>query len=195
MSEYMIARTSWLRDMEGLCDSERGRLFTALLMYAASGEMQEPRGSERIVFKKMCTDVQMMCKDVQMSSVCINNNSNNLTNQVSTRGTNNTQTFFNKFWESYPSKVNKKRCMDLWKKIKPDEELLNKMLQSIEAWKRTSQWKRGYIPYPDTWLRGERWNDEIPPETREKFNPALEYEQTRISHDDFNALVVDLTRE
>ena len=51
--EYLIAHTSWLDEMLGLCDSERGRLFTALLQYAASGEMQEPRGSERILYHKL----------------------------------------------------------------------------------------------------------------------------------------------
>ena len=56
--EYLIAHTSWLDEMLGLCDSERGRLFTALLQYAASGEMQEPRGSERILYHKLikCID-------------------------------------------------------------------------------------------------------------------------------------------
>jgi len=227
MSEYLIARTSWLDDMEGLSDSERGRLFTALLMFAASGEKQEPRGTERVLFNKMCrecaNDVQMHKDDVQMSNIDINKHKD-LSTQVSTKERKNT-TPFDTFWDSYPVKVNKKRCAELWKKLNPDEELVKNMLSSIEAWKQTRQWREGYVPYPDTWLRGEKWNDEIPADPRNRIkntgyasriitddqiqfvdlneepkrmpkkNPALRYAQTPISEADFNTLIVDLEND
>ena len=195
MSDYLIARTSWLADMECLSDSERGRLFTALLSYAASGEKQEPRGSERVLFYKMCNDVcNDMCNAQDLHNIYINNSSNTLT-QVSNNGTKNTQTYtesFDRFWSVYPSKVNKKRAYDVWKKLKPDDDLVEKMLKSIEAWKRTRKWMSGYVPNPDKWLRGENWNDEIPAEPMSK-NPALRYEQQRITDDAIAALTVDLS--
>ena len=178
--------------MDGLCETEQGRLAVAVLRYIATGEMKEPRGTERAFFTKACemVDVQMHKDDVQMRNIYINNSKDSLS-QVSTKGTQNI-TAFDTFWNTYPSKVNKKRCMDLWKKLNPDDDLVQKMLKSIEAWKRTRQWREGYVPYPDTWLRGEKWNDEIPNEPRSK-NGALQYRQTPISQTDFDAMTVDLT--
>ena len=178
--------------MDGLCETEQGRLAVAVLRYIATGEMKEPRGTERAFFTKACemVDVQMHKDDVQMRNIYINNSKDSLS-QVSTKGTQNI-TAFDTFWNAYPSKVNKKRCMDLWKKLNPDDDLVQKMLKSIEAWKRTRQWREGYVPYPDTWLRGEKWNDEIPNEPRSK-NGALQYRQTPISQTDFDAMTVDLT--
>lgn len=186
--KYLIARTSWLADMEGLSDSERGRLFTALLRYAESGEKEEPRGSEKVLFYKMCNEC---ANDVQMSNIYIN--SNNTLSQVSNSPSTNLNTIlsFDEFWDAYPTKVNKKRCADIWSRLKPSQELIQKMLCSIEAWKHTRQWKEGYIPYPDTWLRGEKWNDEIPAEPKPR-NAALDYKQSPINVDDFDAMLVNL---
>lgn len=177
--------TQLLGLMDGLCETEQGRLAVAVLKYIATGEMEEPRGTERAFFKKACE----MC-DVQMRNIYINNSKDSLS-QVSTKGTQNI-TAFDTFWNTYPCKVNKKRCMELWKKLNPSDELVKIMLKSIEAWKRTRQWREGYVPYPDTWLRGEKWFDEVPNEPRPK-NGALSYKQTPISETDFAALTVDLT--
>jgi hypothetical protein len=38
------------------------------------------------------------------------------------------------------------------------------ILEKIEVYKQTSQWKKDngeFIPHPATWLNQERWNDEI----------------------------------
>lgn len=195
MSDYLIARTSWLADMECLSDSERGRLFTALLNFAASGEKQEPRGSERVLFYKFCAEaeancanfVQMHKDDVQMHNIYINNSSNTLT-QVSNNGIKNYTDSFNRFWDSYPSKVNKKRALEVWKKIKPDDDLVETMLKSIDAWKRTRKWMSGYVPNPDTWLRGENWNDEIPAEPSSRRSAIDIGERPRMTYEDVNAI-------
>lgn len=50
MREYFNAYHSLLETMEGLNDAERGRLFTACLIYSKTGEVQELRGNERFVF-------------------------------------------------------------------------------------------------------------------------------------------------
>lgn len=174
--------------MDGLCETEQGRLAVAVLRYIATGEKKEPRGTERAFFRRACE----MC-DVHLRNIYINNNSKDSITQVSNKGTQNI-TAFDTFWNTYPCKVNKKRCMDLWKKLNPDDDLVKTMLISIEAWKRTRQWQEGYIPYPDTWLRGEKWNDEVPSEPKPK-NGALSYKQTPISQKEFDALTVDLTEE
>ena len=70
---------------------------------------------------------------------------------------------FEKFWSAYPKKVGKKAAQKAFIKIKPNEELLEKMLKAIETQKRSEQWQKEngqYIPNASTWLNGERWNDE-----------------------------------
>lgn len=48
--EYFCCYHSYLEVMEQLNDTERGRLFTACLMYSKTGEVPELRGNERFVF-------------------------------------------------------------------------------------------------------------------------------------------------
>jgi len=71
---------------------------------------------------------------------------------------------FEKFWSEYPRKVNKGKTRGIWKKINPNAELLEKILNSLRAYKKTDQWTKDggqYIPYPTTWLNGGRWEDEL----------------------------------
>ena len=48
--EYFCAFHSYLKSIEPLNDSERGRLFTALLEYSMTGITPEFRGNERFIF-------------------------------------------------------------------------------------------------------------------------------------------------
>lgn len=70
---------------------------------------------------------------------------------------------FDKFWKAYPKRRDKKRAYKVFMKIKPDNELLQQMLDCIEREKKSLDWLKDngqYIPYPSSWLNGERWNDE-----------------------------------
>lgn len=51
--EYFCAYHSYLNAMEQLNDEERGRLFTALLVYSQSGTVPELTGNERFIFPSM----------------------------------------------------------------------------------------------------------------------------------------------
>ena len=90
---------------------------------------------------------------------------------------------FERFWSAYPRHQDKKKALDAFKKIDPDDELLEKMLNSIEKQKASSQWQDPqYIPHPTTWLNRERWNDEVqqskPVETVKQAQvPAQQFEQ------------------
>lgn len=71
---------------------------------------------------------------------------------------------FDAFWKSYPRKVSKITTRKVWLKLKPSEQLFEKILAAIEQQKKTNQWQREngrFIPYPTTWLNQERWDDEI----------------------------------
>ncbi len=68
---------------------------------------------------------------------------------------------FEKFWSIYPNKINKKKASELFLKL--DVTLITAILAAVEKQKLTESWfKDGgkYVPYPTTWLSGERWNDE-----------------------------------
>jgi hypothetical protein len=68
---------------------------------------------------------------------------------------------FAKFWVAYPKKQGKRDALRAWTKLQPDGPLQEKILFAIVAQARSKQWQEGYIPLPATWLRGERWDDEV----------------------------------
>ena len=69
---------------------------------------------------------------------------------------------FNQFWQAYPRKASKKDAFKAFKAIKGIEKLLPDILSDIEIKRKSESWtkdKGQFIPYPATYLRGERWND------------------------------------
>lgn len=70
---------------------------------------------------------------------------------------------FNQFWKAYPKKKSKGDAEKAWKVLKPDTDLLEKMLNSIASEKLSKEWLKDdgqFIPYPATWLRAKGWEDE-----------------------------------
>jgi len=73
---------------------------------------------------------------------------------------------FETFWKEYPRKIAKAKAEKIFLKLKPDETLLNQILQALEIQKQSKQWQdKQFIPHPTTWLTQERWNDVIQSET------------------------------
>ena len=71
---------------------------------------------------------------------------------------------FNRFWSEYPKKVGKDKCLKWFKQHKVDDELLNKMLDTVRKFKNSTQWCKDngqYIPHPYTWLNRGGWEDEL----------------------------------
>lgn len=74
----------------------------------------------------------------------------------------NLELLFDDFWKVYPKKVNKKDAFKAFKSIKNIEQLLPDIISDVEMKKNTNDWQREngrFIPYPGSYLRGERWND------------------------------------
>jgi len=71
---------------------------------------------------------------------------------------------FTAFWTAYPRKVAKKDAEKAWEKLAPSPPLQETIIDAIEQQMMTQQWADGFIPYPATWLRGARWEDEIRPD-------------------------------
>lgn len=71
---------------------------------------------------------------------------------------------FDLFYKSYPKKKGKDEALKAWLKLKPSEDLIKKIMNSLEAQKQQPDWSKEsgqYIPHPATWLNRKRWEDEI----------------------------------
>ena len=275
---YFQAYHSMLEAMEPLDDAERGRLFTALLVYSATGQIMDMPGSERYVFcalrvqidrekdihkkrsiaGKQGADVRWQTDISSEESIandgkewqkiandgkewqdiandsknedCYNGDSkawqsmandsknedchpalmedidtgiepidNNIINNINNYITNtdvlspstpeetlslsqgNTPppsppkgargkkkdrvlpAFFDAFWQEYPRKVAKEDAIQAWRKLAPDEGLVNIIIADVRRKKSDRQWLRDsgqFIPYPATYINGRRWTDE-----------------------------------
>ena len=69
---------------------------------------------------------------------------------------------FDEFWALYPRRVSKKEAMTAWSRL--DEGKQFEVIQSlpihVRYWSLSGTTKE-FIPYPATWLNGERWTDEL----------------------------------
>ena len=73
---------------------------------------------------------------------------------------------FENFWKAYPKKVSKKKALEKWLKLKPDQHLFETIMKGVEDYKKTEQWKKDngtFVPMPVTFLNQERYHDEIVP--------------------------------
>ena len=87
---------------------------------------------------------------------------------------------FNRFWDAYPKKADKHKASVVWFKIKPDEDMLTTMLESLAIWRESKQWQdeRGkFVPHATTWLNNKRWEDELPTALSNPFSGMTENEQ------------------
>lgn len=71
---------------------------------------------------------------------------------------------FDVFWKIYPKKVGKAATLKAWKKIKPSQQLAERIIQSVSEHLSDPQWKKEngqFIPHPATYLNQGRWDDEV----------------------------------
>ena len=67
------------------------------------------------------------------------------------------------FYALYPRHVARKAAERAWAKLKPDAALMEQIMAGLRAQLPMfagRDWE--HIPYPATWLNGERWLDEVP---------------------------------
>ena len=68
---------------------------------------------------------------------------------------------FEVFWGEYPKKTAKQDAFKAWKqavKIAPPEVIIEGLRKVLPVWEKG---ERQFIPYPATWLRAGRWEDEV----------------------------------
>lgn len=68
---------------------------------------------------------------------------------------------FDAFWAAYPRRQAKKDALKAWRALKPGPDLVQAIVQHVEQRLQTRQWREGFIPLPATFIRGERWEDEL----------------------------------
>lgn len=108
-------------------------------------------------------NVNVNVNDNVLSKDNVNNNrviNNSCSNQALNESKNDTK--FDSFWSAYPKKVGKEKCKSWFKTHKPDDALVQKMVQTLEVWKKSKNWQDPqYIPLPYTWLNRGGWDDEV----------------------------------
>ncbi len=72
---------------------------------------------------------------------------------------------FEEFWEVYPKKTGKKPCSAKWKARRLDR-LADQIIQNVrDRIEGDSQWLKGFVPNPLTFINQDRWDDPIQKET------------------------------
>ena len=98
---------------------------------------------------------------------------------------------FEKFWEAYPKHTAKDSARKAFKKINPDDELMEKMLTAIKKQKESRQWQENggqFIPMSSTWLNGKRWEDEVQAGSTTRTVNAPQYSQRDYSDEQAEAM-------
>jgi len=67
---------------------------------------------------------------------------------------------FDTFWKQYPRKIAKDNARKAWLKIKPDEDLVQKILTAVKTHK-TFKVEEQFIPHAASWLNSKRWDDDV----------------------------------
>lgn len=71
---------------------------------------------------------------------------------------------FELFWQNFPRRIAKGDARKAWAQtqaIRPD---MKTVIAAIQKQCQTEQWRKDggkFIPYPATWLRAERWDDDV----------------------------------
>lgn len=71
--------------------------------------------------------------------------------------------YFKRFWLMYPRKAKQFQAQLAWNALPVDVELYEKILKAVERYSKTRQWAdKTYVPYPENFIDGKRWEDDIP---------------------------------
>ncbi len=80
---------------------------------------------------------------------------------------------FARFWAAYPRRVGKADALKAFQQVGGNQALVDLMIAALDWQRNTPQWTRAggqFVPYPGSWLRGRRWEDEPfePPQFSER---------------------------
>jgi len=87
---------------------------------------------------------------------------------------------FTDWWNAYPKKIGRKRCEQIWRTRNLDT-MADELISDVQNRMRVdAKWREGFIPNPQTYLNGDRWQDEIDHQKRAppKGNGATDWLET-----------------
>ena len=116
------------------------------------GLNKAPESLKKILKDSLSIDYQAL------SHSNLNSNSNSNPKRIAQMG----GIDFKIFWDMYPNKKDKKKAEQKWYRL--PREVQEKILLDLPLRSQGAAWKKDngrYIPYPTTYLNGERWNDSI----------------------------------
>lgn len=99
---------------------------------------------------------------------------------------------FSVFWAVYPRKEDRKKALAAWMKLKPDEELTDRIIAAVIEACKSEQWKLGYIPHAKTYINGERWNDKLMRRPAQRKALGRGYDMREVRDEDFADMFLDL---
>lgn len=85
---------------------------------------------------------------------------------------------FPDFWLLYPRKQAKKDARLAWDRIPYTRHV--EILTALVEWRRVwiARGEMEFVPYPATWLNGERWEDELPQTNRPTAAAHVRFERS-----------------
>ena len=86
---------------------------------------------------------------------------------------------FNTFYDLYPRKMARKDAEKAWRSMTTDEQVkaLETLPNHLKYWK-VKETAKDYIPYPASWLRAGRYDDELDIEPIQNKKPELPFYAT-----------------
>lgn len=167
-----------MRDVKWVClsDLERGQMV-AIWLLAADHEGQVPACPE--LLKKLCYmsqepalerfvelgllegDAFVTSGQRQVDAKVTHQRQKQKQKQKRLDGGQPATDRFPEFWDEYPRKVKKVEAHKVWVSKKLDVKADDLIADVKERKEKDQQWIDGFVPHPTTYLRGERWGDEI----------------------------------
>jgi hypothetical protein len=83
---------------------------------------------------------------------------------------------FAEFWSIYPKRKSKADAEQAWLKLKPDAALTRTILNNLKLQMQSADWQKDggqFVPYPATYIRKRRWEDESAHEAAESWAGAV----------------------
>ena len=135
-------------------------------------------GSKKKANQKQTGSKRESASDLPLSDKGLGSNPDGLPQGTSDKGTGETSApipaqgkAFTHFWEAYPCKIGRESAWDSWTQIRPDVVMVGRIMDGLEAWKRSDNWEEAggkFIPRAAKFLTERHW--ESPPAP--KSNPA-----------------------
>lgn len=170
-----------------LTDEQAGQVFKAIFQYVR-GQGVAVDGMAKVAFNfiRVTLDRDRAAYEAR----CVKNAENgNKGGRPAKKPKADKTDLFEKFWAAYPRKSAKAEARKAFGKIS-EKKLTEEILPDLEKRKLSDQWKEkngAFIPYPATYLRGERWNDEMQRTTKKR-----DFQERTVTDDDFKDLFIPL---